>query len=342
MADEGDKFQINDELVNDALMKAVKPEHSAIRGTVWPVYKKYEIVEEDGEPYVIAPISHESFFEKVPNKRVVGQGKKQRLVEIYEGRSPLRDAMSFYSPLRTPELVVDLAELAEQKIEPETVRNWALTYGLLSPPNEDTVTAEYEFGKFKSSRHGRRQSVRSFVEAALDVRACLRTYETITNAEVERDGLLSVARLLPSKAFLPYGPVESRLGMERSWLLMVVGRLVQMRLEEYCYPLFGARTHNGEATGDFVLTWGFRGLVGAVWLHMAWLLEAENERVQRCKLRDCLRVIHFEPGEPAEDPGLRRNVRGKYKTRQDREFCKGRGCKQKYHYRKKAGWAGYD
>ena len=22
-------------------------------------------------------------------------------------------------------------------------------------------------------------------------------------------------------------------------------------------------------------------------------------------------------------------------------FCKDRGCKQKYHYRKKAGWAGY-
>ena len=29
------------------------------------------------------------------------------------------------------------------------------------------------------------------------------------------------------------------------------------------------------------------------------------------------------------------------KTRVDREFCKGRGCKQKYHYRKKAGWPGY-
>jgi hypothetical protein len=324
-------------------MKAVKPEHSAIRGTVWPVYEEYEIVEEDNEPFVVAPISRDSFFEKKPSKReLVGSGKETYMAETHWGRSPLRDAMSFYSPLRTPELVVDLAELAEQKIEPKKVRDWALTYGLLSPPDEDIVTARDEFMEYKVPHQGRRQSVRSFAETALDVRACLRTYEAITNTEIERDELLSVARLLPRKAFLPYGPRGSRLGKERSWLLMVIGRLVQMRLEEYCYPLFGARTQNGEATGDFILTWGFRGLVGAVWLHMAWLLEAENERVQRCKLRDCLRVIHFEPGEPAEDPGLRRNVRGKYKTRQDREFCKGRGCKQKYHYRKKAGWAGYD
>jgi hypothetical protein len=55
----------------------------------------------------------------------------------------------------------------------------------------------------------------------------------------------------------------------------------------------------------------------------------------------CLRVIHFEPGAPAAHPGLKKNPRGKYKTRIDREFCKGRGCKQKYHYRRKAGWPGY-
>ena len=83
-------------------------------------------------------------------------------------------------------------------------------------------------------------------------------------------------------------------------------------------------------------------LLGAIWLHMAWLLEAEGERVRRCKLPGCLHVVHFEPGESPEDPGLKKNPRGRYKTRVDREFCKGRGCKQKYHYRKKAGWPGYN
>jgi hypothetical protein len=42
------------------------------------------------------------------------------------------------------------------------------------------------------------------------------------------------------------------------------------------------------------------------------------------------------------DPGLKKNACGTYKPHVDREFCKARGCKQKYHYRKKVGWPGYD
>jgi hypothetical protein len=42
------------------------------------------------------------------------------------------------------------------------------------------------------------------------------------------------------------------------------------------------------------------------------------------------------------DPGLKKNACGTYKPHVDREFYKARGCKQKYHYRKKVGWPGYD
>lgn len=344
MCDKSDEFRVDEELVDRALTKAVKPEFRTIRAGIWPVYKKYEVVEEGGEPFVIAPISRYSFVEPEPYKTEIDTSSdKAYLVQRFAGRSPLQDAMTFYAPLKTPELVLDLAELAEKKITPEAVRRWAETYGLLGFPDEDVVRTEEELGRYKVSRSGRRDNVRRFTETAQTVRACLRTYEAITaDSEVELDSLLSTAGYLPRKAFLPFGPVEQHIGKERSWLFRVIGRTVQLRLEERCYPLFGARTRNDEATGKFALTWGFRGLVGAIWLHMAWLLEAENERVKRCKLPDCLRVIHFEPGEPAEDPGLKRNVRGKYKTRKDRIFCKGRACKQNYHNRKKAGWAGYD
>ena len=64
-----------------------------------------------------------------------------------------------------------------------------------------------------------------------------------------------------------------------------------------------------------------------LWLHMAWLLASESERVNRCKLPGCLRAIHFEPGESPSNRGLMRNARGKHKTHDNREFCKGRGCK---------------
>ena len=139
--------------------------------------------------------------------------------------------------------------------------------------------------------------------------------------------------------------------MERAWLLHEVGMTASRRLQEHCLPqmtiyrrgtLLPTGRRHLRPTGKFALSWGFKNLLGAIWLRMAWLLEAESEQVRRCKLPGCLRVIHFESGEPATDPGLRKNVRGKYKTAVDRVFCKGRGCKQKYHYRKKAGWPGYD
>jgi hypothetical protein len=67
----------------------------------------------------------------------------------------------------------------------------------------------------------------------------------------------------------------------------------------------------------------------------------EGERVRVCKLPGCLRMIDFEPYQLHPTPGSKTNVRAKYKTRIDRFFCKGRGCKQKYHYRKNAGWTEY-
>lgn len=250
--------------------------------------------------------------------------------------------MTFYAPLRTPELVLELAELAEKEITPEAVLGWAQVYGLLGFPDEDTVRADDGFVKFKAEKMGRRDSVRSFAEAAGEVRACLRIYEAVTaDEDVKLDELSSIAMHVPRKAFAPFGPMKRHIGRERSWLLQVIGKLVQTRLEQYCYPQFGPHTNGGVATGRFSIAWGFRGLIGALWLHLAWLLEAEGQRVKRCKLPGCLRVIHFEPGQSVAEPGLKKNVRGKYKTRSDREFCEGRGCKQKYHYRKKAGWQSY-
>lgn len=333
--------QLNPEHFESAAREAVKKE---LRNTGWPVYEEYEICEEDGEAFVIAPISHASFFRPDPMQELSAQeGYTQgRVWRRYVGRDPIEDAMSHYAPLRTPELILELAQLAEKEITSEAVLGWAQVYGLLGFPDEDTVRADDGFLKFKVERMGRRGSVRRFAEAAGEIRACLRIYEAITvDKDVNLDELSSVAILLPRKAFIPFGPMEQQIGKERSWLFRVIGRTIQMRLDEYCYPLFGPHTYKGIANGKFSLTWGFRGLIGALWLHMAWLLEAEGQRVRRCKLPGCLRVIHFEPGKSLADPGLKKNARGKYKTRADREFCEGRGCKQKYHYRKKAGWPGY-
>ena len=46
-----------------ASAKAVTEE---LRDTVWPVYEHYEILEEDGETFVVASVSHASFVEPEP------------------------------------------------------------------------------------------------------------------------------------------------------------------------------------------------------------------------------------------------------------------------------------
>lgn len=323
----------------EASAKAVTKE---LRDAVWPVYEHYEILEEDGEMFVVASVSHASFVEPEPiEDSVIKKGEmKGRRWREFGGREPLEDHMTLYAPLKTPELVVELAKLAEEEITPEDVLGWAEFYGLLaSIPGDDTVSTYDGFVNLRVNGWGRRESVRRFAEAAREIRACLRIYEALTADEVvDLDELSAAAGPLPLEVLRQW---DRREGEERSWLFRVLGRIIQARLNEHCYPQFTTYTAGGLAAGKFALSWGFKNLLGAIWLHMAWLLEAEGDRVRRCKLPGCLRVIHFEPGEPASDPGLKMNTRRKYKTRVDREFCKGRGCKQKYHYRKKAGWLDY-
>lgn len=333
---------IKQDQLKSASEKAVKED---LRGTGWPVYGRYEASLEGEESFVVAPISRDSFFERVPSEDSLSRDEAGEVWRSrrYKGRDPVRgDSMTFYAPLRTPELVLELAELAEHEITPATVKDWAEVYGLLGLPGDDVIETSDGFANYRVKGWGRRDNVQRFAEAAGEIRACLRIYEAITADEaVDVSGLTAVASLLPRKAFLPFGPLERHEGKERSWLFQVLGRMVQMRLNEHCYPQFSIYTRSGLATGRFALSWGFKGLIGAIWLHVAWLLEAEGERVKRCKLPGCLRVIRFEPGEAPTDPGLARNVRGRYKTRSDREFCKDRPCKQNYHYRKNAGWPGY-
>lgn len=308
-----DDFRVDGDLLSDAATKAVKEE---LRSQPWVVYEHYEIVKENGRAFVVAPA-------------------KGTL-------NATDDAKHTYAPLHNPDLVVDLALMADTPITPEAILVWARQYGLMGFPEDDVVKLRDSGHRFIG--YGRRDDVDRFARAAREVGKCLRIYEALTADTAEEALKEIIAELwsppepLSTKALVP---PEHRAGNERPYLFRVLGKAVSMRLREHCHPKLLTYTTGGLAIGEFALSWGFKGLIGALWLQMAWLLEAEAERVKRCKLPDCLRVVHFEASKPPPDPGFKRNVRGKYRTRSDREFCKGRGCKQKYHYRKKAGWPGY-
>jgi hypothetical protein len=290
----------------------------------WPVYKHYEF-DEDGL-FVEAPI--ESLI--TPDGSL---------------RDPIEDVMTFYAPLRTQELLVELAALADKPITAETVKDWADVYGLLACSREDDVVrAEFVGGSFVIRHLGRRESVARFAEAANEIRACLRAYEAL-----KREGPMKLEELDVSLDRLPPEVLdrwERHKSTERPWLYGVIGRMIQIRIHEHCFPQFTVFTRSGIPSGRFGLGYGFHSLLGAVWLQMAWMLHADNET--RCKLPDCGRVITIKPGEPASDANFKdfdgkfkSNVRGRYKTRKDTEFCKNRPCRQKYSYRKKAGWSNY-
>ncbi len=324
-------YEIAEERFDDVLGKSIKEE---LRNSGWPVYRDYEIVEEGGEVFVVAPVTTKSFVEEEGGEEPIEGGRRMRK---WRGRSPTDDAFQVYAPLRTPELVVELAELEEKGITPEAVRGWAEVYGLLGLPGDDEVKTSDRFINFQVKGWGWKDSVANFEDAAGEIRACLRAYEEATAGEGPLDLEAFDKRVGPipknysmRKALRHW---ELRPGEERRWLLRFAGRITQARLSEHCYPML---SHYPD--GRFALSYGFKSLLGACWLQMAWLL-ASGDSATRCKLLDCFRVIYFEQGEqpPLDAP---KGKRGKYKTREDKKFCSHNHA-AKYSYRKKKGWPDY-
>ena len=334
----------NSDNTNGSPGKAVK---TTLPSKQWPVYSKYKVQvdEESGESCVVACTS---MFELVGDET----DEHGQRVKAYRGRDPGQDATLYgplrdskpvvgnnYSPLMAPELVVELANIADNPITPEVVLNWAETYGLLASSKEEDVLEDEVLG-VTISGHACRESVSAFARAAGEVRMCLRVYEALNrDVELDLEGLSSEIGPLPASELARLmRSWEREPGHERAWLFGVLGRIIQARLYEHCYPQFNIYTRGGYPTGRFVLSWGFHNLLGAIWLQIAGMLENENS-ARFCRLPDCRRVITLETGEPSYEisvPG-----RGTYKTRSDRVFCRGRACKQNYHYRKKAGWPRY-
>jgi hypothetical protein len=328
----------------DNLSKAVK---KALPIAPWPVYSEYKVTvdKESGERYVVACTS---MAEPVRDET----DEHGQRVKSYRGRDPMQDATPYlplrdskpvvdnnYAPLMAPELVVELANIADNPITPEVVLDWAETYGLLASSKEEDVLVDELVG-VPMSGHACRESVSAFAAAAVTVRMCLRVYEALNrDEELDLEKLSSEIGPLPRNGLAKLMKSwEREPGHERAWLFNVLSRVTRAHLQEHCFPEFITYTRGGYPTGRFVLSWGFRNLLGAIWLQFAGMLE-DADAVRFCRLPDCRRVITIESGEPSYEisvPG-----RGTYRTRSDRVFCKGRPCKQKYHYRKKRGWKNY-
>jgi hypothetical protein len=94
----------------------------------------------------------------------------------------------------------------------------------------------------------------------------------------------------------------------RRWALTVVTDAVNRKIENHCYPIL-----QGDAPGSYKPGWAFKSVLGAMWLQMMFLMEADR-RCRRC-------------GKPL-DPGRRSHAK----------YCDNGGrCKALWNYHEGSG-----
>jgi len=282
----------------------------------WPVYENYEfIVDEAGKKYLYAPPAKNGTIYRV----------KERLQPLSRVSADLF--------LRFAHWVEDFGMDKELDTERNAAaaKSWAEDFGVLglNPPavamrsltNSTRVTAEYlgmpwlpdkPRGYRNEARGGRPQeSVENFALEAWEAYIVLRLYESVRRHEdVAAPSVIGFMSAddqvdLPIPERHPW--VERDFysqdpELTRMWALSIVDDAVNRKIESYCYPIIQGTPSSYEQV------WGFKSLLGAMWLQMMFLMRADR----RC----------WHCGRPI-DPGRRSHAK----------FCDNGGkCRANYAY----------
>jgi hypothetical protein len=155
---------------------------------------------------------------------------------------------------------------------------------------------------------GLKDTVTRFVIEAMAANSILRLYEAAT--ATKRPKLDIIRSYMPEDLREAHEPPR----WYREWALTRIWETVDHMVRDHCHPMSYRRRD-----GAFMVGWGFRSLLGAMWLQMLWLLTAPEEDVRRC--RWCDRVIDFEQPEQPTAGARKVNRPGKRKIRKDKQFC---------------------
>jgi hypothetical protein len=305
--------------------------------SAWPVYEQYEILrDEAGKRYVWAPAARNGKVNRVKER---SQPLSRASASLF-----LRFAHWVEDPGMDKELDTERNAAA--------AKLWAEKYGVLglnSPDvsmrslmNSTSVTAEHlgmpwlpdkPRGYRNEARGGRPQeSVENFTFDAWEANIVLRLYESV-RSQVVVDAP-SVIRFMSSdeQVDLPESIMEARMKalredlpnaerpswvernfysqdpeLTRMWALGIVDDAVNRKFWSYCHPIIQG------APGSYEPVWGFKSLLGAMWLQMMFLMRADR----LCWY--CHKPI---------DPGRRSHAR----------FCDNNGkCRQKWNFHQGRG-----
>jgi hypothetical protein len=214
-------------------------------------------------------------------------------------------------------------------------KEWAETYGILGldkNPNEShhigsssslsKTTALYiggrtlshDFGRASrmSPRGGKHETVEEFAREAWEAHVALRLYVLASRKKLDVDAITRFMDDMPASYSIPTHkplyPSEREMHtydewFVRNWAVGLVNEAVMQKVETTCYPaIFGS-------PGEYVQGWGFKSLLGAIWLQMMWLMVAEDNSCDWC-------------GEPFDFVSEGRK----------RRFCKDTTCRQHWNY----------
>jgi hypothetical protein len=228
-------------------------------GTAWGRFHDFDIVEKTEDNVRVCARRHDPL-------RDGRQGRS------YSGEWLFKDynARDIYAPLRDePELFVKFASLASK--DPGTrdgryhlMLEWIKEYGVLGLVPEGNSSS--------GLRSERDESLFLFWYEVRRAARCMALYEAATG---------------PGRMLKRSGLPGKTLPEIRKSALLRLGDEVQYTLKRDCYPrlYFGFLKDTGKM-GDVALSWGFRSLLGAMYLQLAWRIKS-----RQCEAPGCNNII---------------------------------------------------
>jgi hypothetical protein len=320
-------------------------EENSHRGE-WPVYEHYEFIyDESGKQYLHAPQTRNGTVNQV-KKRL--QPLSRESADLF-----LRFAQWVENPGMDKELETEwnarAAEMWANEYGVLGLNGPDMTVmGML---NSQRVTADYlgmpwrgdVVSGRRNTAHGGRpeESVENFAFEAWEAHVVWRLYESVRSQEIvngssadrfmtmfdhgeppitgswaEQDIFSqdtdlttqwTLAILEGTESWVEREVYSKDAKLTRQWALAIVEDAVNRKLEDYCYPIVRG------APGSYEQSWGFKSLLGALWVQMTLLMRADRQ------CRWC--------GKPL-DPGMPRHAR----------FCKNNGrCRANWNYNNGSG-----
>jgi hypothetical protein len=341
-----------------------------LRAGEWLVYQRYEDNGRGESAYLQAPLwwAEEP---NDPKELDVYKGYKRYLDNQYENDPELaahiaaqalgieqQNEPERYVPLNYHDLFLQFAGLVEEgPITLGVVLGWAELYGVLG-------LEKTSVNGMGNPRGGPAESVSNFASYAEEAHMVLRFYGAVTDPEGPdyeylrkhiRPPEISLLQPFFTKTELRYEKDSTGKEVERAYqrtlsqraretitqvlmddvppeklkklALDYVEETVHLRVTQECHP---RRYRQKDGTSKW--GWGFKSLLGAMWMQMMWLMDAREEDVRRCPW--CRKVITFEPSPEQPEANLepKENVRKQYKVRVDKIFCDDPRCKANWNY----------